>query len=387
MGCSKFRAYMAIGGLVLGITALHAENSTKAPPQTEEAYKHLWETKSIFAVEVSPDNKHVFVSYYTPEVTSTAKDPTSMWASSFFIKNDYKDPKVSIEKVYHQANFDFPNWLPESQMVSGLAKGEKRVSLWVSSSQEFKPQQILELEDDIIGYQWSPDKKKLAVLVDKKMPQDAIKFVVNVDQMVSTKLYVMDIDEKLQVSHLTVLTPDLGLPETYRPDYSNSFTWTPDSQHIAYSYFPPSKGQHTKFAQIDLVNVTTKEVKTLAQDEGTNLFPKISPNGKYLAYITNVLPENSDKPIRVYGIDAARVCVIDLENNDKRCLASTPNENPTLAGWKKDGKSVFVVDQEGLATSIYELGIDGKSAVKFTKGQEVLSRGRVEEPPKVLVLS
>ncbi len=101
-----------------------------------------------------------------------------------------------------------------------------------------------------------------------------------------------------------------------------------------------------------------------------NLNMRISPDGKWLAYTTTNFPEKSQNPIPLYQMDASRVCLISLQDNQKRCLAPTPNENPELIGWKKDGKSVFVADQEGISDQIYEVSLNGEKATKFTQGEQ-----------------
>lgn len=377
MAYLRLRDCIVLIGLSLGITCINAEGPTKKIPQTEGVDKHLWETKNILSVEVSPDNKHVFVLYSTPQVSFSADGKISGWIPSFLIRSNYKEPSASDGRAYDIDSIALPMWTPDSQGVSYLAQGDKSTSLWVSSVSDFKAQKILELEDDILGYQWSPDGKKVAVLVNKTIQDDALKVVDNVDRKNLMKLYTLDVNNKMEISNLTALTPDIMAPRTYDSNYSQSFTWTPDSQHIVYSYYPLSKEEGYDLGQLDLIHVTTRESKTLAIGEGTNLFPIVSPDSNYVAYISNILPENANNPIRVYGTDAARVCIVDLKDNKKQCLARTPNENPQLVGWKKDGKSVFVVDQEGNASQIYELGMDGKSIFKFSSGQQVLNNVHV----------
>lgn len=373
----KCHIFVVLLGIILEISVLKAETPKKKESQNKVAYSHLWETKDISAVEVSPDNNHVFVFYRTPQVDSSEDGDTSIWSSRFLIKENYKDSASSKGETHIMEGVKIPRWIPGSKALSYIGQEENGTSLRVNKLPEFKDQKIFETEDRILGYQWAPNGKKIAILVNKEMPHDALKVVYGVDIINVMKIYTLDVNDNWETSNLTPLTADIAVPRTYSGAYSESFAWTPDSQHIVYSYYPLSKEEGYDIGQLDLIHVDTKNNKILAEGGGTNLSPVVSPNGKYVAYITNSLPENAHNPIRIYGTDAARVCIIDLKNNQKQCLAKTPNENPQLVGWKKDSGAVLVVDQTGNTNQIYELGLDGKSIVEFGNGNQALNKVRM----------
>lgn len=361
-------------------TSGYAKVAKKVTPSNEENHPYLWETKQISAVEVSPDNKHALVFYYTPQRAFSEQGEVSGRMPTLFLRENYKEILPSAGKTVVIQSCSPPRWTPDSQGLSYLSHEEQAYSLWVLSMRDFKTRKIFETQGaiQILGYQWAPNGKKLALLADTPVPQNIPKVVHDENKENTIKLYVLDVNDKWDASNLTHLASGIAIPKTYRNDYNQSFTWAPDSQHLIYSSCGVSKEAGSDLGQLNLINVETKKSRIIvASEEGTNLFPLASPDGKYIAYVTNFLPGNSKNPIRIYGTDASRVCVIDLKSHEKRCLANTPNENPQLVGWKKDSQSVFVLDRVGNHSQIYELGLDGKSISPFTTGKQALNGVRI----------
>jgi dipeptidyl aminopeptidase/acylaminoacyl peptidase len=168
-------------------------------------------------------------------------------------------------------------------------------------------------------------------------------------------------------------------------------SWVPGNEKIVLGY--KSQNDTTSpVPQIILLDLTIKEQKTkkqkiLVQGEQMNLNMKVSPDGKWLAYITTNFPGNAQNPIPLYQMDASRLCLISLQDNQKRCLAPTPNENPELVGWKRDGKAIFVIDQEGISDQIYEVSLEGEKATKFTKGEQSIQVARLNPAGDAIVYS
>lgn len=195
-----FKACAILMGLGLGLQSAEG-TSSKRLPQLQESHEHLWQTKNIAAVEVSPDNKHVFVFYYTPQVASSEQGEVSNWIPTFFIRKNYKTSPASEGKTISTYEASSPSWMPDSKGVSYLAHEDKTCSLWTLLFPDFEPQKIFETEGTILGYQWSPNGKKLAFLADTKTSQDVLKIVHDGNRKSMTKLYILDVNDQLVVSN------------------------------------------------------------------------------------------------------------------------------------------------------------------------------------------
>ncbi len=364
----RFMACIYLIGFTLGLTGLKADTVTKALDENS-VYKELLATKSISQLEISPDKKHLLLVYSQPQVSSSDQETTSQWSTITLVKNDYQSENNHTVTFPQDVSIISPVWSPNSQWVSYLGKGDEFLSLWVTPPKEFKPRKIVELDNDIIFYVWSPDGKKLAVLVNESSPPDPLKRVYGENEGALQTLYMIDINDQLKEVGKTVLVSGPSL-------FGGNATlvWTPDSEAIVCGHTPQSKDKSASIPQIALINVKTKDIRTLVEGEEMNLTVQVSPDGKWVSYVTTNFPEKPQSPIPLYGMAASRACLIDLQNTKKKCLAKTPNENPVLLGWKKDGKSLFVIDQEGAFSQIYELDLAGKESVTFSHGNHSLSQ-------------
>lgn len=348
-------------------SSLHAEIQAKDfSPNTIQ--KQLLATRYISLIELSPDNKHLVLLYTHPNIFSSPQEQSSQWENRVAVKNNYASEKAHEVEFQTKGVVSSPGWTVDSKWISYINQGDKFASLWISPPEEYKPQKILELENNnIIEYRWSPDGKKLAVLVDiPPSNQSAIKINYSIGTPALYVLYIFDVDAKMKISNQILLTPE---NIAFANNKGNQFNWTPDGQNIVLSHAPLENGKASKFSQISLIPIKTQHLQTIEKGEGTYVSPLVSPDGKFVAYTTNDLPENAQNPIRLYEVDSSRICVTDLKSYEKKCLAKTPNENPFSIGWGKESRSLFVGDQEGNAHHIYELDLDGKALRRLTQDE------------------
>ncbi|MBP6952148.1 MAG: S9 family peptidase [Alphaproteobacteria bacterium] len=371
MTCLRFMVCTSLIGIILGLTDLKADTVTNTLDKNP-VYKELLATKNISQLEVSPNKKHLLMAYSQPQIFSFDQETSSQWFKVISVKNNYHSEKNHTVNFPQDVLVFSPMWSPNSQWVSYLGKGDKFLSLWVTPPQEFKPQKIIELENDIIFYRWSPDGKKLAVVENKPSPQDPLKRVYDEKERNLQTLYMIEVNDKLEKVNKTALTSGLSIF-----DLNVSFEWTPDSEAIVCGYNPESEDKTSNIPRIDLIHVKTKDVRTLVEGEEMDLSVKVSPDGKWVAYTTTNFPGNVQNPISLIGVAASRACLIDLQSAKKHCLAKTPNEAPGILGWKKDGNSLFVVDYERMFAQIYELDLEGKSSVKFSHGEHAIRAAEI----------
>ncbi|MDP3443457.1 MAG: hypothetical protein Q8T08_11425, partial [Ignavibacteria bacterium] len=301
----RFMTCAYLIGIIIGLTdLLKADNAAKAADENR-VYQELLATKNISQLEVSPDKKHLLLVYSQPQVSSSGEDTTSQWVPITFVKNDYQSEKSHTVTFPQDVSIISPLWSPDSQWVSYLGKGDKFFSLWVTPPQEFKPRKILELENDIMFYVWSPNSKKLAVLVNESSAQDPLKRVYDENEGALQTLYVIDINDQLKEVSKTAL---MSGPSLFGGNAT--LVWTPDSEAIICGYTPPTKDKNVSIPQIALINVKTKDIKTLVEGEEMNLTVQVSPDGKWVSYVTTNFPENSQSPIPLYGMAASRACLV-----------------------------------------------------------------------------
>lgn len=133
--------------------------------------------------------------------------------------------------------------------------------------------------------------------------------------------------------------------------YGAPFDFSPDSKWIAYSQVIPG----TLFNAIELYEVATGKTTRITDGKGTDQFPSFTPDGKFLAYVTNrsitvaadpVQSQLNTKPMGIITLLALRKDVEDpFALKDPEEGAAKPDEK------KKD----FSIDLDGLNDRRIEL--------------------------------
>ncbi len=364
--------------LIASLIPIHAKTQENTPLQ-QDVQQQLLATQNIFQMEISPDNKHLLFSYRFLQTSSSDEGGESEWAEKFFImRNDGSENPQTTEFKNKQSIADL-TWMSDSKEISYLSQGDKFRSLWASTLLGSEPRKVAELENDIEWYRWSPNGKKVVFIVKSDRFEDSLKIDYSIRAPLLFKLYVLDLNEKREAHNPVLLLSSLAFDKAT----DIPFSWSPDSQSLVINHSVLVDQKRSQFSQLSLVSIATKKNQTIKKGEGRYGPPLISPDGKFVAYVTNALPENAQHPIRLDGMDASRVCITDLRSYGQQCLAKTPNELPTLVGWSKDSKSLYVTDREGNSDQIYKIGIDGKVLERFTQdsSSEGLSLSNVTLSP------
>jgi len=85
------------------------------------------------------------------------------------------------------------------------------------------------------------------------------------------------------------------------------------------------------------LDLATGEEKPLIVDEHDNRYSAVSPNGRYLAFVsTNGITFDQRKPVR----DRAGLFVLDLKTGRKHLVAEGVNTNGAAPVWSPDGKKL-----------------------------------------------
>jgi dipeptidyl aminopeptidase/acylaminoacyl peptidase len=120
------------------------------------------------------------------------------------------------------------------------------------------------------------------------------------------------------------------------------------------------------FCDISMINVSSGEVKVIANTPVGENQPLFSPDGSFIAYYN--LDEKG-----IWG-GTTSVKIFGLKDGSVQTLADTPNGPADLIGWSSDGKSVYTLEPFHTSSRIFKLSSDGKQATEWnTEMKGVLS--------------
>ncbi|MEZ5352365.1 MAG: S9 family peptidase [Bryobacteraceae bacterium] len=245
-------------------------------------------------------------------------------------------------------------------------------------------EQLTDWKGALGGYAISPDGKQIALTAIEKD-----------DELEKRKKEKDDwrvVDDKPRNHSLWLLpigasSSGTSGPETPGPakpkrlvatgEHMSNPVWSPDSATIACERRPRPEADFARHSDVVEVQAATGAVTVVSGTAATESDASYSPDGRFLAYLHHPGAR----------IDGARVRLIDRRSGETRTLASTADEQPNLAGWTADSRSLLFTESSGTRAAVSRLPIDGPAAPLFAPAQGTISGVRLADGGSVLAFS
>ncbi|MGB8459755.1 MAG: S9 family peptidase [Candidatus Acidiferrum sp.] len=355
---------MKLGSLALFFTSLLL--SPSAPAQTPSprpiTIDDYFRILAVHDPQLSPDGN--WVAYAVDKATlKTDKNETRIW----MVPASGGD---SIPMTAEGVSSSHPRWSPDDKYIAFLSeRGDSQTQVWLLNRLGGEAQQLTDTVQDVQDFAWSPDSRRLVLVLkdptpeelraakDKSAPAlgddsqdpgkekkskkpwviDRLQFNVDTVGYLDrrrTHLYVFDLNKK----SLTQITSG---------DYDDSEpAWSPDSKLLAFtsnrSKPDPDLTYNTDIWVVDASNTDKgAHLTQVTSNPGADTSPTWSPDGKSIAYVTNLDPKLFDYATKHLAISPAaggpaKVLTLSLDRNVI---------NPHFA---PDGKSIyFIADDDG----------------------------------------
>jgi dipeptidyl aminopeptidase/acylaminoacyl peptidase len=297
--------------------------------------------KRVQAVQASPDGTRV--AYVVG--TAAIEGEKSEWLSHVHVAK--ADGTGAFALTSGERSSTNPAWSPDGKWIAFLSgRGPKdkdgkepKANVWRIRVDGGEAEELTSEEGGVSALEWSPDGKTIAFLVtdpksDEEENADKEKRDARVvdEALKLTRLYVVPVEKnaegKRPVRRLTEGTLSLG--NLAGP---SDFAWSPDGRSIVFSHQPTPHINDWPLADISIVDVATGKVRALASTGASETDPIFSPDGKQVAY-----DQSNDPPT---WRRRSRIAIVPVEGGTPRLLAETPDAQPDLVGWTKDGRIVF----------------------------------------------
>ena len=311
---------------VLISAAVVAARAADAPKKRDINLDDLAKLQRVGAPVVSPDGE--WVVYTVGQIdTKEDKSQTHLWMVKW-------DGSVHLQLTYGKESASAPKFSPDGRYISfmssrpGTVKGDQ---VWVMDRRGGEAEQLTNVTDqNIQGYAWSPDSKKLLLTLHPKAEPD----------------------------------PEEGKPPAPpKPIVIDRYHFKQDVQGYL---------RDDAFNALYLWDLTTKKAEKLTSGKGVNENePEWSPDGKWVAFVSNQDPD----PDRSNNSD---VFVVEAK------AGSTPKKLTTWKGpdggrlaWSPDSQSIAYMQGAELKLLEYSqskpavVTLDGKvsyPAATFDRG-------------------
>ncbi len=248
----------------------------------------------------------------------------------FLVPEDENAPTVNLTRT-PDTRERFPQLSPDGKRVAFFSDKSGEYELYTANVDAAEPWVRLTtgLNKTVYHLEWSPDGSKI-LFSDKE-------FTLYYVEVGSKKLVKIDSSTMLKNDEFTWEVSD--------------YTWSPDSQWVAYSFV-----QSNRNSQVFLYNVDRVKSYPLTTDFYDNLYPTFDANGEWLYYCSY---RNFDVQMDAFEDNhiipnPVQVMVVQLKAGQRPPFEKIPKDT-TKAETKKDVP--FRIDLDGIENRIYPLPV------------------------------
>ena len=272
-----------------------------------------------------------------------------------------------------------PSWSPDGKTIafiaargSGTGDDAPKPQVWLLPADGGEAKQLTTMRDGVVGYSWSPDANRIAVITPDTLTREQEARIRRRDD---AKVYEGD----FRLNHIWVVTIDGGAATKVT---SGAFTvrsaphWSPDGLRLAFdaSPTPMIRDERRDAYMVEIASKKLDPITTTADVEST---PQFSPDGRTLAF--TMLPHEftaAKDGIMPRTLRNARLVTFDLATR-----AITNHAQPTFdvsAGqprWSADGSAIWFTASDRVYNTIYNYTLATKQYTAKTK--DLLVQGAV----------
>ena len=364
---ASVRVFVLLIGVVFVGFSLAAE---KLPKLLEtETY---FEMESVGAPQISPDGQFIiFTRGWVDKINDQSR--SNVWITDI-------DGKRIRELTHGNWRDSSPVWSPDGKKIAFLSERDQTTQIHVMWLDTGDVAQLTHIERAPGGLVWSPDGKWLAYtafvpdekpILNVKLPKrpEGAKWAAPA-VLVDRLAWRSDGRGPLPRGYTHIYVIDAELGGTPRPitsgDYNhNDPQWSADGKTLFFSAIRKPDAEYTwGDSEIYAVDLKTLEVKALTDRKGPDGSPRVSPDGKWIAY--------SGFDDKNYTNHLSSVSVMDSNGGSKKLLAGNLPSSPGNVIWAADNSGLYYQMEERGENNLYFVSLAG-AVKKVTKGAHVLS--------------
>ncbi len=346
---------------------------------TDETFMEM---ESVRSPMISPDGQHILFSRgWVDKMQDRSR--SNLWIV------DVAGTRVR-ELTHGDWSDSSPVWSPDGKKIAFLSDRDGTTQIHVMWLDTREVAQLTHVDRAPSGLRWSPDGKMLVftsfepdtkpILPVKmvKKPKGA-KWAVGatiVDRMTWAR------DGRGPVpkgyTHIYVLDAELGgTPRQLTSgEYSHSDPqWSADGKKIFFSAIRKPEAEYLRGdSEIYSVDLETLEITALTDRKGPDRGPRVSPDGKWIAY-TGYDDNN-------YTSHLSSLYLMASTGGGKKLLAGDLPNSPSGVTWSPDGTGVYYTMAEKGESNLYSVTTAGKiqkitSGVHYLSGLSLADNGQV----------
>lgn len=324
---------------LFAIFAIQSAHASDTPAQRTLVPDDYYRFLDVTEPQVSPDGGAV--AYL---VTAHEREADAERGTVWLVNWDGSDarPVTQGESASH------PRFSPDGRYVAFISTRphDGTAQIWVLDRHGGEARQLTHVKGDIASYSWSPDGRRLLLVMSKVADDAAAK---NPQPIVIDRYHFKrDEDGYLTASslkHLYLVDAATGdAASLTKGDYDDTEpAWSPDGKLLAYLSNHMTDAERTGMSEIYLVEphagaVPRKLISFYTPDSPHLAF---SPDGANIAFVEGMEP-------KYYAYIQARMSAVTVATGAVRRLGESLDRPISAASWTSDGAAIdFIVTDEG----------------------------------------
>lgn len=331
-----------------------------------EAPSHMFQGRDIFSLQcvtdpqISPDGHAIAYVRQTYEIM-TDHPRRSIWLVD-------TDTGAQTPLAAGAGSSYAPRWSHDGKRLAYISRregGQPQLHVrWMQNGQSAPITDLTQAPNDLA---WSADGRSIAFLMltpDEKpslgsappKPEGA-KWAEPLTVITDVK-YRADGEGYLKPGylHVFVISAEGGFPRQLTFGAFNEegpLAWTPDGRFVLVSGNRTEGWQRDPVqSQIYQVSVTDAVVTPLTSGAGPHSAPRISPDGRKIAYL--------GFEDRRLGYQNVRLQVMDRDGHNAHSVSDSLDQSISDAYWAADGRSLYVQYTDRALTKVARIGLDGR---------------------------
>lgn len=275
-----------------------------------------------------------------------------------------------------------PVWMNDGKRIAFMTTESGSMQLWTMRADGTDRRQLSDIEGGITGFLFSPDEKQVLFTKNIKYGKRTADLYPDLDKAtgrIVTDLMYKHWDEWVEtIPHpfLAVVTDgmitsgrDILEGEPYEAPMKpwagiEDFSWSPDGQSIAYACRKKTGKAYSLSTNSDIYiyNIPTGTTRNISEGMmGYDTYPKFSPDGKQIAWISM---ERDG-----YESDLKRLFVANLTTGERKHVNPTFDYNVDMLQWTPDSKGIYFLACKEAETHLWEIALRSGKIRRITTGQ------------------
>lgn len=299
---------------------------------------------------------------------------TDQVTQSLWVVDTATDAQMPL--THEQGHYASPRWSPDGSEIAYTSTGsDGRTQIVVHWMRGGATASLTNLTEEPTDITWSPDGKQIAFIMLEPAPRATIGTPLakpagatwGAGPIVIDHLNFHADGKGLDPSgyrHVYVISVDGGgTPRqlTFGPfSEAGPLAWSSDGKSIYFAdnrsadwqHQPEDWGRHTAMTlSIYRVDLAGNGLTQLSHEVGPYSEPRVSPNGRLIAYLGY-----SDEHV---GNQDVRLNVMDADGSNPRVVSGSLDRSITDCRWAADGRSLYVAYVDRGITKVARMGLDG----------------------------